>query len=280
MGQIGITAIPLKRKLPGWLEKSNNRVFHAVNGQVQYKQTRGYVSQSCGLPALKDRIVIIIDASNLTFGAHNDVWKGDREHIRNTIVGERYKDIVTAAIRESKALQDLQAQIAREELEQAAKSERNELFQKLVNADRNLAALLTNRDPVIHLPSAGGDGGSDKGQGEFEGRYSPTFLRLEEKVREAGLNVPINRTRPVAARTDAENGYLQRSDNRGRLLVSEDVRDKFGIRVQLHNGRVTIYFEPVAAGLQVGDTFTLDIGLQDDSMPMSVQDRLTIRIVD
>src|SRR5262249_44388889 len=96
LGQIGITAIPIKRKLPGWLDKSNNRVFHAVNGQVQFKQTRGYLSQACGLPALKDRVVVIVDASNLTFGAHNDVWKGDREHIRNTIVGERYQDIITS----------------------------------------------------------------------------------------------------------------------------------------------------------------------------------------
>jgi hypothetical protein len=280
LGQIGITAIPLKRKLPGWLEKSNNRVFHAVNGQVQFKQTRGYLSQACGLPALKDRVVVVVDASNLTFGAHNDVWKGDREHIRNTIVGERYKDIITAGIRESKALQELQAQVAREELEQAAKSERNELFQKLVDADRNLAALLTNRDPVIYLPSAGGDGGSDTGQGTFEGRYSPTFLRLEERIRGAGLSLPINRTRPVAARTDAENGYLQRADNRGRLLLDERVREKFGIRVQLHNGRLTTYFEPIAGRLRVGDTFAFSIGLQDDSMAKLVEDRLTIRIVE
>src|SRR5262249_3043775 len=89
LGQVVITAIPLKRRLPGWLKQSHNRVFHAVNGQVQFKQTRGYLSQSCGFPALKDRIVMIVDASNLTFAAHNHVWKGDREHVRDTIMGER-----------------------------------------------------------------------------------------------------------------------------------------------------------------------------------------------
>ncbi len=106
LGEIHISAIPLKREVPGWLKSNstNNRVFHAVNGQVQFKQTRGYVSQSCNLPALKDRVIIIVDASNLSFQAHNDVWKGDREHIRKTNKGERYQEAVTKAIKESKAL--------------------------------------------------------------------------------------------------------------------------------------------------------------------------------
>jgi hypothetical protein len=215
LGYIDISAIRLKRKLPGWLNVSNNRVFHAVNGQVQFKQTRGYLSTTCGFPALKDRVIIIIDASNLTFDAHNEIWKGDREHVRDTIVGERYKDTVTTIIKESKALHDLQNEVALEELQQAAKSERNDLFQKLVNSDRNLAALLTSRDPVITLPSVGGTGnGSDTGHGEFTGKFSPTRLRFEGPVREKGLDLPTNRSRPVVARTDAENGYLQRSCSR------------------------------------------------------------------
>lgn len=281
LGEIAISAIRLKRKLPGWLAGSNNRVFHAVNGQVQFKQTRGYLSQTCGFPALKDRVVIIVDASNLTYEAHNEVWKGDREHVRDTIVGERYKNVVTAAIRESEALKALQHEIAQEELEQAAKSERNELFQKLVNADPHLAALLTDRDPVIKLPSGGaGERGGGSGHGEFEGKYSPTFIRFEEKIKQTGLALPINRTRPVAARTDAENGYLQRPDNKGRLIIEPSPIKNFGIRSQLHDGRLTIYFDPKEDDLGVGETFTFALGLYDESMPTPITDALTIRIVD
>ncbi len=248
-------------------------------GQVQFKQTRGYLSQTCGFPALKDRVVIIIDASDLTFEAHNEVWKGDREHVRDTIVGERYKDAVTAAIKESKALEELQNDIALE-LEQAAKSQRDYLFQKLVDADRNLAMLLTNRDPVITLPSGGGSGsGSSSGQGEFAGKFSPTFVKFEERVRENGFALPISRTRPIVARTDAENGYLQRSDNKGRLLIEEMIYDRFGIRAQLHNGRLTIFLNPIEGALKVGDTIVLKLGLHDDAMPQPVSDRVTLRMV-
>jgi hypothetical protein len=281
LGAIEISAIRLKRKLPGWLASSKNRVFHAVNGQVQFKETRGYLSQTCGFPALKDRVVVVIDASDLTFEAHNEVWKGDREHVRNTIVGERYKDAVTAAIKESKALQDLQNEVALEELKQAASSERDNLFQRLVDSDRNLATLLTSRDPVITLPSAGGAGnGSDPGRGEFTGKFSPTRLKFEDKVRQNGFSMPINRTRPIVARTDAENGYLQRTDNRGRLLIEQSIYDRFAIRAQLHNGRLTLYLDPIEDKLKVGDTIALRVGLRDDAMAEPVTDKVTIRIVD
>jgi len=282
LGEVSISAVPLKRKLPDWLKKSNNRVFHAVNGQVQFKQTRGYLSQSCGLPALKDRIVIIVDASHLTFVAHNEVWKGDREYISNTILGERYKDEVTKTIKESEALKSLQHKIAEEELDRAAKSGSNDLFQKLVNFDQNFAGLLSNRDPSIKLPSSGAGNGADRGGGEFkDGKYSPTFVRLDERFTRDGLDVPLNRVRQVSARTDAENGYLNRSDNPGRVLIDDAIRERFAIREHLHDGRLSLYLTPIEDKLDVGDSFKFKVGLQDDAMPEPVEtEPMTIRIVD
>lgn len=280
LGEITISAIPLKRNPPGWLKASNNRVFHAVNGQVQYKQTRGFVSTTCGFPALKDRVVIIVDASRLTFGAHNDVWKGDREHIRRTVVGERYLEAVAQSIKESQALRDLQKRVAREELERAAQTERNDLFQKLVDADPNLANLLTSRDPQIRFPSSGGKNGGDSGKGSFEGRFSPSFLRIEEKQKSAGIEIPINKTRPVSARTDAENSFFVRADNAGRLVVDETSQERFAVRAQLHNGRLTVYLDPRDDKVKIGTTTTVQFSLIDDAMAGPVSDQLIVTIVD
>jgi hypothetical protein len=276
LGRVTITAIPLKREIPGWLKypSSNNRVFHAVNGQVQFKQSRGYLSQTCGFPALKDRVVIIVDASHLTFGAHNEVWKGDREHISNTIVGERYVEQVTTTVKSSEALAKLQLKIAEDELKRATTAESNALFQKLVDADRNLAGLLSNRHPSIRLPASGGTDGSEAGGGEFEGHYSPTFIRLEGRYRENGLDIPIDKTRPVAARTDAGNGYLNRPDNRGAVLMDEMLKARFGIRHHLHNGRLVVYFEPLVGKVKVGETFRMTLGLKDEAMSEAVHTEL------
>jgi hypothetical protein len=181
--------------------------------------------------------VIVVDASNLHFSAHNEVWKGDREHLRKTLLGERYTELVTATIKESQTLKDLQAKVAQQELETAAKSERDHLFQKLVDNDPTLSALLSDRDPIIYVPSAGGAGtGGESGTGGFDGRYSPTFVRLEERFRGKELLIPANRSRPLGARTDAENGYLQRADNTGKVLLDDVIRDSFKVREQLKHG--------------------------------------------
>lgn len=286
LGEVTISAIALKREVPTWLKpsSSNNRVFHAVNGQVQFKQSRGYLSQSCGFPALKDRIVVIVDASNLSFAAHNEVWKGDREHISNTQDGERYLDLVTKTIRESETLKKLQAKVAKEELERAAKTESNDLFQKLVDKDPNLASLLSGRDPTIRVPSSGGDvkGGQESGTVEkFEGKYSPSFIRLEGRSDKGSLEFPINRSRVVAARTDAENGYLQRTDCRGRVILDEAVRERFSVREHLKDGHLALYLTPLDDRLKVGDSFRFRIALQDDAMPAPVEtEEFSIRIVE
>ncbi len=280
MGKISVRAIPLKRDIPGWLQKSNSRVFHSVNGQVQFKQTRGYLSMSCGFPALKDRVVIIADASELSFEAHNDIWKGDREHIRNTIVGERYQQLVTEIIKDSGALRDLQQKVAREELQQAAKTERNDLFQKLVDSDPNLAKLLNDKDPVIYVPAGGGENDNPEPGNAFEGKYSPTFLQFDKKAREFGVEIPINKSKPVSATTDAENGYFQRAENPGQVLIDEEISSKFRYRYWLKNGRISFVFELLDGAAQVGDEFEVRIGLFDPSMPQAVEDTIKIRIAE
>ena len=277
LGKIHITAIPLKKKIPGWLQpqKSNSRIFHTVNGQVQSKQTRGFLSQ-CGYPALKDRVVIIADASDLTSEAHNDVWKGDREHIRETHTGDHYKSVVRDALKKSDVLKDLQQKIAREELTQSVKKETADIFQKLVDRDRNIADLLNNRNPSIILNSSKPD------EDEYEGKFNPTFLELEGKFRNGNIEIPINGSRPVAARTDVANNYFHRPDTTGHLYISDDeIEKRFRVGRSLKDGRLTVYFALHAdTDIDPGVSFFFDMGLQDPSMPLPLKVPITLIVTE
>ena len=289
LGRIEISALRLKRKLPAWLQGSNNRVFHTVNGQVQFKQTRGFLT-SCKLPALKDRIVVIVDASGLTDAAHNDVWKADRESVRETGKGGLYKEVVKEAIEKSVVLQSLQDEIAREELKTAVDERSNDLFQKLVDTDKTLAALLGSRAPAITIKAKPTDAkgkGNGKGTGDgagdedapFGGTYSPSFLTAENRFRKSGAAIPINRPRAITFVTDVRNDYLVRDDNQGRLLLTDtNISEKFAVRRSLRNGRLTVTLTPIEGQVNVGDTFTLDIGLVDDAMPAPVSDQVEVTI--
>jgi hypothetical protein len=275
-GHIQITAIPLKKGQPAWLQPQNsrNRVFHAVNGQVQFKESRGFLAQ-CRLPALMDRVVIIVDATELKYEAHNRIWKGDREHILDTNFGEGYKDIVQKAITSSPTLRDLHEQVARQELASAAREQSNDLFQKLVDDDPQVAALLTGDHPTIIVPKA------IVTKKPYVGKYSPTQFLLDTSVRGRALRLPVNRLLTVGATTDAENDYLHRVDNRGSLYLSdESLHTKLNVHKHLKDGRVVLRFEPVAGELAIGETLSFDVGLFDPCLAAPVVDHISIEVVD
>lgn len=279
LGHISVRAIVLGKDLPGWLKPPRNasRVLHAVNGQVQFKQNRAYLSQTCRFPGLKDRIVLIVDASNLSEAAHNDVWKGDRENIRATEVGQLYRDEVTKLIANSDYLKELQQQIAREETENLAREGQVTLFQNLVETDPSIAQLLPGGS-LVTLPGyiGRGDGGVD----EWEGKYSPTFLELVgRQIKENGAEIAVDGRRVIAFKTDAANDYLSRPDNKGRVFVTGGIGDKFSYMRSLRNGRFTITFQSLPEKVAVGDEFKFSVGFLDDAMPEPVTENLTLKAV-
>ena len=269
LGHIAIRAITLPKNLPGWLKspRNNTRVFHAVNGQVQHKQNRAYLSQVCGFPGLKDRIVIIVDGSDLSESAHNDVWKGDRETIRKTSIGQLYTDEVTSIIKGSTYLKELQQRIMREELEGLAREGQVFLFQSLLDTDPNIAQLLPSGDVVNFR-------GYVRRTTEptlYTGRYSPSFLDVVgREIKLHGAEIAIAGKRLITFRTDVVNQYFIRPDNRGRVSLTERIDDKFAYKRALRDGRLTIEFESVSANLSVGDELVFSIGLLDDAMPEPV----------
>jgi hypothetical protein len=122
---------------------------------------------------------------------------------------------------------------------------------------------LSSRDPTIRLPSSGGNKVRGKESGteeEFKGAYSPTFVRLEERFKKEVLTIPLGRSRPVGARTDASNNYLQRTDNPGRILLDERIRQKFAVREHLKDGRLTLFFTPSKEDIEIGETFKIICG--------------------
>ena len=254
------------------------RVYHAVNGQVQFKQTRGYLSLQCRLRGLQDRVIIVVDASDMTVGAHNDIWKGDREAIRKTSVGNMYLDKIQDAIRTSEALKEYQDRVVREETEQLTEEAQTDLFQSLVEADPNIAQLLPG-GTVVRLRNRGGlgSGGGD----DWEGRYHPTFVRLVGRtLREEGIEIEADDRRRVRFETDAANNWLVRPDNRGSVALRGNGSGQFSIRTVLRDGSLSVTIQPVPSATVIGTELSLDLVLHDDGMPLPLSEALRLRVVE
>ena len=275
LGKIILTAVPIKKDLPPshWFRKSNNRIFHHVNGQVQFKQSRGFLSQ-CRLPALKDRVAVFVDASGLKDKAHQDIWKGDRESIRETLQGENYKEEIKEKLEKSDVLKNLHHRIAREALDSAAKESSLELVRELVKRDRNLALLLDQKYPDLPAPPP-----PDAPRPSLvEHKYSPTFIRIQGT--QIHIDLPINRTRPIPCVTDAAVDYLTRAANRGTLHFEDDkTADLFTFNTTHDEiGNLIVFIRPDKERMQVGDKHEFKIGLKDDALPEPVYIERAIRI--
>ncbi len=63
------------------------------------------------------------------------------------------------------------------------------------------------------------------------------------------------------------------------MIISDPkVAAKFVVRRSLRDGRLTVYLSPVAEQVQVGDSFTFEVGLKDEAMPEAVSDEITVWI--
>lgn len=278
LGKIVLSAVPLKKQpkkqsVTSWFGRSANRVFHHVNGQVMYKETRGLLTQ-CRLPALKDRVAIFVDASGLKDKAHLDIWKGDRESIRETTTGEEFKAEIRDAIRNSSDLKEFNHRIAREELDSAAKESSRELVVDLVKRDRNLMLLLDQKIPDLPAPAVSGDAPKVS---LVAHKYSPTFLKIKGNP---DIELPINKTRPIPCLTDAAADYFDRADNRGDLHFENDETANLFIFNTKHDdiGNLVVFVRPNKEQIKVGEVHSFKIGLKDDALPAPVYSERTVSI--
>lgn len=280
LGRISIRAIVFEKNPPGWIKKNQDatRVFHSVNGQVMFKQSRGYLSTTCKLPGLVDRIVIIVDASELSEGGQNDVWKGDRENIRRNAQGLEYQDLVTERIRTSPYLKALQDRLAREDIDEDVIEVTRDIFQHLVATNPSVAQLLPEgmliKVPVGRPPPT-----------PYEGKFDPTKLELiGRSLRQSGIELTPNQDRHIVFETDAANDFLTRASNRGRLEFRENQRNdeedrKFSFLSNLRDGKLAVTIRAMAGQVSVGEEYAMEASLGSDSMAFSITEPFNLVVV-
>lgn len=276
LGEVTITAIVLPEDRPAWLKSNIGRIFHSVNGQVQHTQTRGYLSQRCGFPGLMDRVVLIVDATKLETAAHNLVWKSDREHVRETSIGQIYLEQVRKKISNSEFLKELQQEFAAEVLEAKTSTAQVNLFQSLIDSDRNLAQLL----PQGTLVRRRGRRRRGKADTEWSGKRSPTYVRLlPRQLREEGVDIVAGSERRIPFETDVENGWLSRDENPGQVRIRGAGTEHMVVASSIRDGRLSLRLTPIPSRIAVGSEIECVVSLSDDEMAIPVECEMRLNVV-
>lgn len=282
LGRFSVSAILFDDEPPSWLQKSpdKSRVYHAVNGQVQYKQNRAYLSSTCKLPGIIDKVAIIVDASELTEDGQNDVWKGDRENIRRNKQGQSYLNQVTELIAESQELKEFEARLARRDVTEGSERTTKRVFDRLIEMNPSVAQILPG-GVLIKSP------GQVPDKEPFDGQYFPTFLRLARRnLRRDGVEVVLNQVRRVEFNTDVVNDFFTRSENRGgiefrgRTVAGGASAEKaFTFQFNLRDGRLHVRIRAVAGMCKSGDVFEFNASMFPGSLGSPVESPFVLKCV-
>lgn len=277
IGKINLSAFLFREKPPQWYSNSNSRVFHHVNGQTMFKETRELLTR-CKFPSLKDRIAIFVNSSELREPI--TIWKGDRETICSTNRGEKYKNKVKELIKSSEKLKKWNQEMKEAELESATSDIDNNIVREMIKHDPNLQDILSSKSPNVPIIGPTGNKDSDDG---YIGKFSPSYIKCNEKILDHKLK--IEGSKRLSFFTDVENDYFIRDDNRGELLflvngeVSKEITQKFSISKFLTNGALKIALRPSMNHIHIGDSFTFAVGLKDDAMSNRVVTKNSITIL-
>jgi hypothetical protein len=255
--------------------RSNNRAFYSVNGQIQHRDGRGFLTD-CGFPALKDHMAIVIDCSNLTAKMHQTIWKADREAM---LVGKAEVQKLIKEIKEKVAtceeLKELNTEIQSQALSKMIDNSAQVVFSKLAKQDPTFAKLLTGGNPfptAIRLQNEEQKPNAEPNEEpvvNFEGQYTPTFFALGG-LKATTYRLQRGKSLTIQTKTDAVNDYFVRDKDRGSLKVSEELGE-VGVataRETLRNGTLSVTFKaPNKAPL---GSVPVTLTLRDPSMGRGV----------
>ena len=278
IGTIVVEAVLLD-SLPDCLKNCRDRVFHHVNGQVQYKQMRGYLSQRINLPGLMDHVAIIIDASGLYENAQYKIWSPNRENIINTTEADIYREIVESALRNSEELKEWEQLKAVEQVNKAASKAQNQTFQNLLNRVPEIKNLLgIGTELTLPKPS------SPKEKPPYAGIFTPTFLQLNpQSKKNQPVLLEIGERREISFKTDAEDHYLDRADSPGRAYVTQLQSKNLSIRTSHHlrDGTFLAGVQTTGNDVRPGDVIELEARFVDPNLLVGqLSDTVTVLLVE
>ena len=262
IGTVEVEAVLLD-EIPECLKTTRDRVFHHVNGQVQYKQKRGYLSQSIKLPGLMDNVAIIVDASNLSENAHHKIWSANRENIMNTTEADRYKEIVETALKESPDLKEWEQKKAAEKVKEATSKAQIDTFQRLLERVPEIKDLLTLGDALLIRSDR------QKPKSRYEGLFTPTYLELNPRSKaQEPVELEIGERREISFRTDAANDYLTRADSAGRAYVAQLQSKNLPVRLShyMRDGTLLARIQTTDEGARPGDRIELEARFLDPNL--------------
>lgn len=281
--------------------QNNKRVFISRRGQVNASLTKSFITQICKLPALENRIAILVDGDNFSerfaleyFEASRDKGNSSKDRFDKEL-----EEALSNLIEATPEIGQWHREISDENAASAA-SISAELLSKLEGSDE-IRKLLESTfsgdggDKPGETPDPGGKPPDEPSHEEEPIRTdlvpNPTYIRVKEgwRIPEDFINARIGGRVFIPFDTDAEDSFYRpanpRKNNPGDfslidISTGENVLAAGKLRMvgKLRNGTFKCSIYPVADGVKPRDEFFVRLAAHIPSLEKPVLSDETIKL--
>ena len=245
--------------------RRNEGIIFTINGQTHGSFSKRFFSRhNVRMSYVADSILAIVDATNISARAREDLSLNNRERLRRNELYTAIERKLEEVIRNDAALKALREQRRREAIEGKLSDSKplKEVLNNIIKKSPSLAALfITGKD--LSNPFKPKRAGPKKD--EFIGKYHPEFFRLFKKYRKPRLNErPINRRQfRVQFETDAVDDYFDREIDPGIFELCCDDSEARDYSLNLRDGVATLNIG-MPHNAKVGDRLTYFARVSDE----------------
>lgn len=272
------------------LGAQNNRGKYAIivhlNGQKHGVKSQHFLRKArLEVFQRRNTILVGIDASALDKLEQEELFMPSRDRFReDTQYSKDFFNALAEDLKDNAQLQLYARQQKAREQEAAVQDNKaaNDLLEKWLKQDALLSNFFGFGGKInTNNPSPRPSSGDGDGDSQFVGQKFPTFLLFKNKKPDWKQSAQAGKSVRVALVTDAENDYLDRDLDRGRIRIVDTETDQeienFG--ESLFNGALNLTIRDLPKQ-KVNDQMLLRIEMMDDTSVKALTCFLSLTVVE
>lgn len=245
--------------------KKDQGIIFTVNGQTHGTLSKAFYSRkSVGMGAIKDSLLIIIDCTNLSGLAREDLFMNSRDRLRE---GQLKKDIekeLASLISTHPMIREFRERRRNELIENKLSDDKplSNIIENIMNTSPTLSKLFISGQRLSNPLSLKRTGVSDE---PYKGRMFPTYFKVKHnKNKIFTRKVPVNVKTRITFETDAINDYFNRDNQPGKQILLHDGKKVDSYNINLHNGIATLNLS-LPKNAEVGEEYTFELKINDET---------------
>jgi hypothetical protein len=249
--------------------RKNEGIIFTVNGQTHAHLPLSFFSRkNVGMGRLDDSILVVVDCTDLSGRAREDLFMNSRDRLRNHELRDEIERELEILIRDHSGLRALREKRRNEEIQSQIGNSKplEEAIQSILKSSPSLSSLFLTGTRLSSPFKTKLVSSEDI---PYKGHSHPSYFKFQKldygKVLER--TTAINMRCRVTFETDVDNDYFYRLQNRGKfnllMVNSEEAKEVNTYSLNLQNGKATLNVR-LPTNCSVGDKFEYEARVTDE----------------